>query len=125
MLEERPSGPAHVLVVDDDAPLRQAIERGLTRAGFQVTTAASGAEALALARTVRLDAAVIDVLLPDAGGLGVARALRQHECLASVPIVFMTALSLPVVRETLAPAPVLFKPFTYGQLLRVVRQIVP
>jgi CheY-like chemotaxis protein len=71
----------------------------------------------------RPDAAVIDVFLPDAGGLGVARALRRE--LADVPVLFVTGLSLPSVRERLAPSPVLMKPFTGQQLLRSLQALAP
>ena len=119
-----PPSPRRVLLVDDDAPLREAVERGLAKAGFHVTAAGSGAEALEVARTLRLDAAIIDVMLPDAGGLGLARELRRDPRLASLPVLFITALSLPVVMQALAPAPVLLKPFTYRQLPGVLRQVV-
>lgn len=50
-----------------------------------------------------------------------ARALRED--LDGVPILFVTGLSLPSVRDALAPAPVLFKPFTRRQLLTSLRAI--
>jgi DNA-binding response OmpR family regulator len=115
------NGPARVLVVEDDAPLREAMTRTLTRAGFLVVATASGAEALEAGAATRPDAAVIDVFLPDAGGLGVARGLRRD--LAGVPVVFVTGLGLQAVREALAPAPVLFKPFTRRQLVASLREV--
>jgi DNA-binding response OmpR family regulator len=113
----------HVLVVEDDDSLRFAMVRCLTKEGFQVTQAATGADAVEMARTLRPDAAVIDVVLPDAGGLGIARAIRREQDLAALPVLFTTALSLPSVREALSPAPVLFKPFTRRQLVKLVREV--
>lgn len=112
-----------MLVVEDDGPLREAMTRTLTRAGFEVLATGSGAEALRAGAGGRPDAAVIDVFLPDAGGLGVARGLRRDLC--GVPVVFVTGLGLAAVREALAPAPVLFKPFTRRQLLASLREITP
>lgn len=112
-----------VLVVEDDDALRSAMVRCLTREGFQVATAATGADAVEMARALQPDAAVIDVVLPDGGGLGIAQAMRRERELASLPVLFTTALSLPSVREALSPAPVLFKPFTRGQLVKLVREV--
>ncbi len=123
MLDEVVGRAVRLLVVDDDDELRAAIVRCLTRAGFLVTAAATGADAVDAAREVPPDAVVMDVLLPDGGGLGIARELRRERALESVPILFMTALSLPTVREALSPAPVLFKPFTQRQLLTSVREV--
>jgi len=113
--------PARVLVVEDDESLREAMTRTLIRAGFQVVATACGAEALEAGAAARPDAAVIDVFLPDAGGLDVARGLRRH--LAGVPVIFVTGLGLQAVREALAPAPVLFKPFTRRQLVASLREV--
>jgi two-component system, OmpR family, response regulator len=117
------SSEVSVLLVEDDPSLREAIERCLSRAGFLVTAAKTGADALEAARSSPPNAAVIDVLLPDAGGLGVAREMRRQRELESIPILFITALSLPMVRDALSPAPVLFKPFTQRQLLASLREI--
>jgi DNA-binding response OmpR family regulator len=107
--------------VEDDEELREAVTRTLTRAGFEVSLAESGAAALAAARELHADAAIVDVFLPDAGGLGVARGLR--EAWGTVPILFVTGLAIAAVREALAPAPVLFKPFTRKELLASLRRI--
>jgi two-component system OmpR family response regulator len=117
--DPRPS----VLLVEDDAGLRDAMTRALTRAGYEVLPAATGAEALELDPSGPPAAAILDVFLPDAGGLGVARELRRRPELEQVPLLFTTALDLPVVREALSPSPVLFKPFTARQLLDAVQQV--
>ncbi len=114
------SRPKRVLVVEDDDSLREAMARTLAKAGFEVVAAGNGADAVAAGGEVRPDAAVIDLFLPDAGGLGVARGLRE---LASVPVLFVTGLAVVAVREALAPAPVLFKPVSRKQLLDGVRRI--
>ncbi len=111
-----------VLVVEDDDGLRSIMTSCLSRAGFAVSSVATGADAVAAARAVHPDAMVIDVLLPDAGGLGVVRELSRERELASVPVLFTTALSSPAVRTLLAPEKVLFKPFSKRQLLSWVRE---
>ena len=118
-------GPAvNVLIVEDDEGLRKAVARGLTKAGYSVAAAGSGREALELVRASAPDAVVMDVLLPDSGGLGIAREMRQHRELRALPILFVTELSPAAVRDTLFPAPVLFKPFTYRQLVASVRDLI-
>ena len=107
-----------ILVVEDDDGQRAALAAALTRAGYEVFLAATGAAALLVARELKLDAAVVDLFLPDAGGLGLARALR--ETMAAVPVIFMTGLAIAAVRDALAPAPVLFKPFSRKHLLTAV-----
>jgi CheY-like chemotaxis protein len=123
-LSER-RGSAIVLLVEDDASLRDAVVRTLTRNGFSVTPVETGAAAIETARALAPDVVVIDVLLPDAGGLGVAREIRkQSPKLGAVPILFITALSLPTVRDLLAPTPVLFKPFTQRQILTSISEVM-
>jgi two-component system OmpR family response regulator len=121
MRDDAITPPARVLVVEDDDPLREAMTRVLTRAGYEVVAVSSGADALEMGQAGRPDAAVIDVFLQDSGGLGVARGLR-HDW-ADVPVLFVTGLGLPAVRQALAPAPVLFKPFTRRQLLDSLRAV--
>jgi len=112
-----------VLVVDDDDENRMAMARVLSLAGFEVVPAASGAEALELARAHEPDVVVLDVFLPDSGGLGVAREVRRERSGPPVPVLFVTGLSSPAVRAALAPAPVLFKPFTRLDLVSRVRAL--
>jgi len=119
-----PCGARRVLLVDDDEGLRQAVARGLAKAGYRVAAAADGREALERLREERPDAAVIDVLLPDAGGLGLAAEIRRLPDLHALPVLFVTALAPAVVRDTLFPSPVLFKPFTYRQLVAGVRDLL-
>ena len=126
--QSRGTGPrardVNVLLVEDDDGLREAVVRGLTKAGFVVAGAANGRDALELARASPPDAVVMDVLLPDSGGLGLATEMRSTAALRSVPILFVTALAPAVVRDTLFPAPVLYKPFTYRQLVASLRGLV-
>ncbi len=107
-----------VLVVDDDDANREAMALALARAGFEVESAETGADAVALARAHAPDVLVLDVFLPDAGGLGVARAVGRGA--DGVPVLYVTGLGSPAVLDALAPAPVLLKPFTRRDLVRHV-----
>jgi DNA-binding response OmpR family regulator len=113
-----------VLLVEDDAGLREAVVRGLTKAGYEVASAGSRREAVQTAHDRCPDAVVMDVLLPDGEGPAVADEIRSQAGLAAVPVLFVTAKAPAAVRDTLFPAPVLFKPFTYRQLVASVRALV-
>src|SRR5438105_7345647 len=82
--------PMRVLVVDDDASLRQALRRALSLEGYEVELAADGLEALAFFRDERPtpDAVVLDVLMPTLDGWETCRAIRQR---SNVPVLMLTA----------------------------------
>lgn len=85
-LEDRFQGPGmpRLLLVDDDEMMRRCSQRFLKRAGFEVTTAASGAEALAmLERGDIVDVFVIDLEMPEMNGIELMR--RLDEVAHSVP----------------------------------------
>jgi two-component system alkaline phosphatase synthesis response regulator PhoP len=79
-----------VLVVEDDRELRELVRRYLERAGHQVRTTGSGAEALAVLNGGSVDIVVLDLGLPDVDGLEVLAAARQG---GTVPVVVLTARS--------------------------------
>jgi len=78
----------HILVVDDEPRIAEIARDYLERAGFAVTTAANGVDALALARSRRPDLIVLDLGLPQMDGLDVTRTLRKQ---SNVPIIMLTA----------------------------------
>jgi DNA-binding response OmpR family regulator len=86
------AGPvsARVLVVDDDATVRDVVARYLGDAGYRVDLAADGEDALRAATEARPDAVVLDLMLPGPGGLEVCRRLRSGP--APPAIVMLTAL---------------------------------
>jgi DNA-binding response OmpR family regulator len=79
-----------LLLVEDDAAIRTALQLALTRQGHQVAVAASGEEALAVYKTVRPDLIVLDVMLPGVDGFEVCRQIRRTE---QLPIILLTARS--------------------------------
>ncbi|MEW6285596.1 MAG: response regulator [Chloroflexota bacterium] len=81
-----------ILVVDDD-PLSRKITSGvLQSAGFNIFTAGSGEEALALVKTTAPALAVLDVLMPDMDGFELCRRLRRSPETAQIPIIILTGL---------------------------------
>jgi DNA-binding response OmpR family regulator len=86
----RPTG-RRVLVVDDEPSIRMLCTVNLELAGFVVTEAADGAEALELAAQDDFDLVLLDVMLPDIGGHEVARRLAETPRTRNLPLVFLSA----------------------------------
>jgi DNA-binding response OmpR family regulator len=84
-----PEAPV-VLVADDSATLRNRVREQLQEAGFRVLLAATGEEALTVARRELPDALVLDVVLPGLSGFQTLRQLRMDTALRSVPVVMLT-----------------------------------
>ena len=82
-----PSG--HILIIDDEATLRQTMARILLRAGFEVTTVASGKEALAIINEQMFDLIYLDIRMPDINGLEVLKTI--HAQLPELPVILFTA----------------------------------
>ncbi len=81
-----------ILLVEDSRFLRHANERKLAKAGYRVTTAADGEEALHLARTTAPDLVLLDMLLPKLGGPEVLRTLRKDPETSMIPIIVLSSL---------------------------------
>ncbi len=80
----------HLLVVDDDARLRELLQRYLSANGFRVTAASDAAEARTLLKSLAFDALVLDVMMPGENGFDLAGAVRAQ---SDVPILMLTARS--------------------------------
>lgn len=78
----------HVLVVDDEANLRRTVARILQRAGFEVTTAESGKEGLALLSGHSFDLVYMDIRMPDMNGLETLKAI--HMSFPKLPVILFT-----------------------------------
>ncbi|MEE9464470.1 MAG: response regulator transcription factor [Candidatus Neomarinimicrobiota bacterium] len=85
------TGKLHILIVDDEADVREVIQLNLEREGYMVTTAAGGDEALDLLKTAVFDAAILDVMMPGMDGLDLCRAIRSEPQSRHLPILLLTA----------------------------------
>jgi two-component system alkaline phosphatase synthesis response regulator PhoP len=113
----------HILVVDDEPRISEIVRDYLERAGFTVTTAGNGADALAIARTKRPDLVVLDLGLPKMDGLDVTRALRKQ---SNVPIIMLTARvdeSDKLIGLELGADDYITKPFSPKELVARVRAV--
>ena len=80
---------SHILVVDDDARLRQLLSRYLAENGYMVSTAADAGEARRQLESMEFDLIVLDVMMPGETGIELTRGLRQAN---NVPILLLTAM---------------------------------
>jgi DNA-binding response OmpR family regulator len=115
----------HVLVVEDDDSIRDLLERALSDAAYQVSTAMSGARALESMYAHLPDLLVLDLMMPDMNGWELLREMAQSRELASVPILVVSAASATGLREAQdLGAPVFLpKPFELDDLLSEVERL--
>ena len=83
----------HILVADDDKNIRRLFEAILTSAGYTVSLAADGCEALDIIDRTHIDLAVLDVMMPRLDGYGLCRALRDAG--NEMPVLMVSAKQLP------------------------------
>jgi two-component system response regulator MtrA len=113
-----------VLLVEDDASIREIATLGLEQAGFRVTSSGDGREALIRFRQEPFDLVVLDVMLPSLDGFEVCRELRRE---SQVPIVMLTAradLHDVVTGLELGADDYVTKPFELPELVARVRAVL-
>ena len=114
----------HLLVVDDDARLRELLRRYLSDNGFRVTLAADAKEARASLTSFAFDLIVLDVMMPGESGLDLTRALRGTD---QAPVLLLTAMAEPEDRVNgleQGAADYLAKPFEPRELVLRIRNIL-
>ena len=87
-----------ILVVEDDADLREMLRMNFRAAGFSVATANNGVDALNKTRTLSPNLVLLDLVLPELDGFAVCETLRRVPAMATVPIIIMTGLSSELAR---------------------------
>ncbi|WP_433728832.1 response regulator transcription factor [Actinoplanes sp. CA-051413] len=112
-----------LLVVDDEATVRELLAATLRFAGFRVTSAATAADAIASAIADPPDLVLLDVMLPDMDGFEVVRQLREHR----TPVLFLTARDRQADKITglsLGADDYVTKPFDLEELIARIRAIL-
>ena len=116
-----------ILVVEDEADLREVLSYNLTRDGYRVVTAEGGAEALKRARKDVPDLVLLDLMLPDVDGLEVCRRLKKDPLTGALPIIMVTAKgeeSDVVVGLGVGADDYVTKPFSPRELLARVKAVL-
>jgi FixJ family two-component response regulator len=112
-----------VLVVDDDAPVRQVLADGLRAQGFEIFEAADGASGLEVFERERPDVLVLDFAMPGMTGAEVAR--RAQALRPTLPVVFCSGFSDSLALDGVAHSVVVRKPVSIDELARRVREVMP
>jgi DNA-binding response OmpR family regulator len=115
-----------VLIIDDDPALRRLLQFGLTRAGYEVLTAAQGAEGMALLGQGPVDLVLVDLMMPVVDGLGFLRWFRQ-EAGATVPALVFTSYdrhNATADALALGASEVLVKPVQLPALVERVKRLL-
>ncbi|MBM3516376.1 MAG: response regulator transcription factor [Alphaproteobacteria bacterium] len=86
---------AHILVIDDDARLRELLRKFLSEHGYRISTARDAAEARGQITGIAFDLLIVDIMLPGEDGMALTEALRRT---SGVPILMLTALDEPEQR---------------------------
>jgi CheY-like chemotaxis protein len=112
-----------VLIVEDDADLREMMAQLLTLEGFQTETVANGRDALDyLQRGGRAELILLDLMMPVMDGWEFRRRQRKDPALADVPVIVLTALDQAQARaEDLNGVGFMKKPLDFDRLLQLVR----
>ncbi|MDK1471927.1 SpoIIE family protein phosphatase [Streptomyces sp. 549] len=119
-----PSAPARVLVADDNADMREYLSRILRDAGYRVSTAHDGQEALEAVRSDAPDLVVSDVMMPRRDGLSLVGALRADPRTAALPVLLLSAKAgqeASIEGLQAGADDYLVKPFAAAELLARVR----
>ena len=114
-MERTTHGP-HVLVVEDDADIRNGIAEALTLERYAVSVARHGVEGLAAARAGAPDLVLLDLAMPVLDGAGFLAERSEDPTLSRIPVVVLTARGAVEI----AGCEVLAKPFDLDELLAVV-----
>ena len=116
-----------ILVVDDEPEAVELVEFNLKQAGFEVVTAADGAEALKKARALLPNLMVLDLMLPEVDGLEVCKMVRRDPVTAAMPIVMVTAKAAEIDRILgleLGADDYITKPFSPRELILRIKKIL-
>jgi GAF domain-containing protein/DNA-binding response OmpR family regulator len=120
--EQGPAADGTVLVIDDEATVRDLVTRFLAREGLRVITASDGEEGLRRARELKPDAITLDVMMPGLDGWAVLAALKADPDLADIPVVMLTIVDDRNLGYALGAAEYLTKPIDRERLLRVLKK---
>jgi CheY-like chemotaxis protein len=112
-----------VLAIDDDPSVLDLVRRFLGKEGFEVRTATSGREGLALARELRPAVITLDVMMPGLDGWAVLSALKADPALAQIPVIMVTITDDKEMGFALGAVDYLTKPVDWTHLADVVRRL--
>src|SRR5437660_838533 len=111
-----------ILVIDDDAAVRDLMSRFLTKLDFNVIAAGSGEEGLRLARQVRPGIITLDVVMPDRDGWSILNQLKEEPELSEIPVIMVTIVDNQALGLELGASNYLVKPVDRERLAALVEK---
>src|SRR5256886_14535150 len=116
-----------ILIVDDEPDAVEMIQFNMKAAGYDVVTAADGAEALKKARSVLPDLILLDLMLPEVDGVEVCKVLRRDPQTRAIPIIMLTAKAAEIDRILgleLGADDYVTKPFSPRELVLRIKRLL-
>jgi two-component system, chemotaxis family, chemotaxis protein CheY len=116
-----------ILTVDDSPSMRQMVKLTLAGAGYDVSEAGSGMDALTLCKGTTLDLVVTDLNMPGMNGMQFIRELRKLPAYRGVPILFLTTESDAEMKKEAKAAGAtgwITKPFQQDQLIGLIKKVL-
>jgi CheY-like chemotaxis protein len=117
---------AHILIIDDDPPMRRMLRQALEREGYGVIEAQDGHEGLQYYRAAPTDLIITDILMPDKEGLETIMELRQDFPRARIIAISggtkLGRLNFLAMAQKLGAQYTLQKPFSLQEMLEIIRQ---
>lgn len=115
----------HIMIVEDDPSLRELFTIVVQQAGYEVTSAENGFEALYLLETERPDLLVLDMNLPVFSGMQIIRHVRSNDALKYTKIIAASANTLANNSDEAHMADAIFpKPFRNQELVQLIRKLL-
>jgi DNA-binding response OmpR family regulator len=117
--------PKKILVIEDEPDILKVMVFRLKKAGYDVTSAITGKEALGLMREKKPDLMLVDYRLPDMDGLEICRCVRADEALKKTPIIIISASGGGDLSSAIKAAAVdeyIIKPFNPEELLEKIKK---
>jgi len=113
-----------IVLIEDDADLFALLKYNLEKEGFQMAGSQTGRGAIDLCRRERPDLIILDIMLPDSDGLDICKGIRNHNELAHIPIIFLTARASEtdrIVGLELGANDYIVKPFFVRELIARIK----
>ncbi|HEY1692740.1 MAG TPA: response regulator [Polyangiaceae bacterium] len=118
---------ARVLVIEDEADLREVLDYNLTKEGHRVTVTSTGSDGLRLAREIQPDLILLDLMLPDISGTAVCKTLKKDQATREIRVMMVTAKGEEIDRVVgfeLGADDYVVKPFSVRELLLRVNAVL-
>ena len=121
------SDPVKVMIIEDEPEAADLFSEMMRLSGFQVLKFLNGASAMAAIATEKPSLVILDVMMPDLSGLDVLRHMRSAPESARIPVIIVSAMSMPSdIKDGLDAGAAIYltKPVTFLELKRAVERVL-